>query len=392
MKTNLQKNLADWTYTKLGDLFNITSSKRVFQDEWTAEGVPFYRAREIVKLSENGFVENDLFISRKMFEEYKTKYGVPQENDLLVTGVGTVGIVYRIIDRREFYFKDGNIIWFKSKGLASSAYIEQLYKSPITKNKLLGSSPITTVATYTIDAAKRAVVHLPPLPEQNRIVSVLETWDQSIEKLTKKIEIKQQIKKGLMDRFVFNRKDSSEYFIEDLFDLGRGRVIARGEIEKNAGIYPVYSSQTSNDGIFGSIDTYDFDGEYLTWTTDGAHAGRVFYRNGKFNCTNVCGTVKLKSGLQVNLYFVFSYLNYVTKNYVSYVGNPKLMNGVFGRIEIRLPNYAEQNKISEMLAIADREIERLEKKLSVIKDQKKFLLNNLITGMIRTPETLSAKS
>ena len=235
-------------------------------------------------------------------------------------------------------------------------------------------------------------LYFPPLPEQNRIVSILETWDKTIQKLTRKIEIKKQIKKGLADAFILKSKNSKICYIEDLFDLGRGRVIARGEIEKNAGAYPVYSSQTSDDGVFGKINTYDFNGEYLTWTTDGANAGRVFYRNGKFNCTNVCGTAKLKAGLKVNLYFVASYLNYITKNYVSYVGNPKLMNGVFGNIEIKLPDYKEQTEIAEILNISDAEIAGLEKKISIIKEQKKYLLNNLITGAIRTPETLSAKS
>lgn len=233
---------------------------------------------------------------------------------------------------------------------------------------------------------------LPPLPEQNRIVAVLETWDRAIGTLTKKIEIKKQIKKGLTNQNIYKRKDSIEYSIDDLFDLGRGRVIARGEIEENSGIYPVYSSQTSNNGIFGNIDTYDFEGEYLTWTTDGAHAGRVFYRTGRFNCTNVCGTAKLKTNLKVNLYFVYSYLNYITKNYVSYVGNPKLMNGVFAKIQIKLPDIKEQDKIANILTVADNEITALEKKLTLLKDQKKYLLNNLITGEIRTPENLTIYS
>ena len=73
------------------------------------------------------------------------------------------------------------------------------------------------------------------------------------------------------------------------FLLGRGRVISHGDIASQPGPYPVYSSQTENDGVLGSISTYDFDGEYLTWTTDGAKAGTVFRREGKFNCTNVCG-------------------------------------------------------------------------------------------------------
>lgn len=76
-----------------------------------------------------------------------------------------------------------------------------------------------------------------------------------------------------------------------LFKIGRGRVIAQTELSE-AGIYPVYSSQTKNNGCLGCINTYDFNIDQLTWTTDGANAGTVFLRNGKHNCTNVCGTLQ----------------------------------------------------------------------------------------------------
>lgn len=83
------------------------------------------------------------------------------------------------------------------------------------------------------------------------------------------------------------------YKIQDIAEIGRGRVISSIEIERQRHpLYPVYSSQTSNNGIMGYLDDYMFDGEYITWTTDGANAGTVFYRKGKFNCTNVCGTLK----------------------------------------------------------------------------------------------------
>ncbi len=100
-----------WKWVKLGDLYDITSSKRVFESEWTKEGVPFYRAREIVKLSNQGFVDNELFISKTMFNEYADKYGIPKTGDIMVTGVGTLGICYVVRDYDKFYFKDGNIIW-----------------------------------------------------------------------------------------------------------------------------------------------------------------------------------------------------------------------------------------------------------------------------------------
>jgi type I restriction enzyme M protein len=135
--------------------------------------------------------------------------------------------------------------------------------------------------------------------------------------------------------------------IQDLFELGRGRVISKQDIEQNRGVYPVYSSQTTNNGIFGYLNSYDFEGEYITWTTDGANAGTVFYREGKFNCTNVCGILKPKKEIknQLNLKFCALVTNHVAYNYVVQVGNPKLMNKEMGRIEIPLPPLEIQNQI-----------------------------------------------
>lgn len=140
---------------------------------------------------------------------------------------------------------------------------------------------------------------------------------------------------------------SSEYelvSVGDLCELGRGRVISKETIDKNKGIYPVYSSQTSNDGIFGYLDTFDFDGEYVTWTTDGANAGTVFYRTGKFNCTNVCGTLKAKSN-KVLMKYLAVVLNEIAPAFVVKLGNPKLMNNVMEKIQIPLPPIEVQQKL-----------------------------------------------
>ena len=95
-------------------------------------------------------------------------------------------------------------------------------------------------------------------------------------------------------------------------------------------------TKISNQGIFGYVDTYDFDGEYVTWTTDGANAGTVFYRNGKFNCTNVCGTLKSKNSALNMLYLSFA-LGAVAKDHVNHVGNDKLMNEAVKKIIISVP-------------------------------------------------------
>ena len=136
------------------------------------------------------------------------------------------------------------------------------------------------------------------------------------------------------------------YKIKDIARIGRGRVISSIEIERQTAFkYPVYSSQTSNEGIMGYLDDYMFNGEYITWTTDGANAGTVFYRNGKFNCTNVCGTLKLLDGF--DYYFVSLVLQEATRGYVSTnLANPKLMNNTMGDIKIKLPTLDTQKRLS----------------------------------------------
>ncbi|MFR2195619.1 MAG: restriction endonuclease subunit S [Ruminococcus sp.] len=89
--------------------------------------------------------------------------------------------------------------------------------------------------------------------------------------------------------------------IESICEDGRGRVISNDYIVANHGEFPVYSSQTTNEGIFGYINTYDFEGEYITWTTDGVNAGTVVLdRNGKFSCTNL--SIRNSKSIKIKFY------------------------------------------------------------------------------------------
>jgi type I restriction enzyme, S subunit len=167
-----------------------------------------------------------------------------------------------------------------------------------------------------------------------------------------------------------------------MMNLGRGRVISNIEIGDNPGEYPVYSSQTAENGVMGYINTYDFEGDYVTWTTDGANAGRVFYRTGRFNCTNVCGTMKPKNE-KVYLPFIPYLLNLGTKYYVRYDINPKLMNGEMAQIEICLPPYNEQKAIADFLdckaAQIDALIEKKQRQIDLLQEQRTALINHAVT-------------
>ena len=97
----------------------------------------------------------------------------------------------------------------------------------------------------------------------------------------------------------------SEYGVAE---LSRGRVMSKEYLINNAGEYPVYSSQTANNGEIGKIRTFDYDGEYVTWTTDGANAGTVFHRTKKFSITNVCGLIRIKNTKVLNYKFLFYWI------------------------------------------------------------------------------------
>ena len=132
--------------------------------------------------------------------------------------------------------------------------------------------------------------------------------------------------------------------------LTRGRVISKEYLANNLGDYPVYSSQTVNNGEIGKIDSFDFDGEFVSWTTDGANAGTVFYRSGKFSITNVCGLIKIKNNPELNYKFLFYWLSIEAKKHVySGMGNPKLMSHQMEKIKIPIPPLSIQTKIVKIL-------------------------------------------
>ncbi len=167
--------------------------------------------------------------------------------------------------------------------------------------------------------------------------------------------------------------------IENICRISRGRVMSKEYLRDNIGEYPVYSSQTINEGMLGKIDTYDYDGEYLTWTTDGANAGSIFYRTGKFSITNVCGLLKVISD-KVNTKFLHYYLGTVAKKYVNAgMGNPKLMSNVMATIKVAVPPLPVQEEVVRILdAFSSLEAE-LEAELEARKKQYEYYRNKLLT-------------
>lgn len=151
-----------WEEKKLGDLLTITSSKRIFYSEYVSFGIPFYRSKEIIELRKSGSTNSELYISKERFDEINNKFGSPKEGDILMTSVGTLGVAYRIRKSDKFYFKDGNLTWFKDfKGLPSSIIYLWLI-SQIGQEKLAAITIGSTQEALTIEGLKSISFKIPP--------------------------------------------------------------------------------------------------------------------------------------------------------------------------------------------------------------------------------------
>ena len=192
-----------WPFKNISDLFDVGSSKRVFESEWRNSGVPFYRAREIVRLSKGEPLEDQIFIEEALFAEYKQRYGVPKAGDIMVTGVGTLGICYLVKDSDRFYFKDGNTLWFKDKGLCNTRFIKDLYSTDFIKEQIKANAHGATVGTYTIVNAKSTRVIVPPIELQNEYVNKILKIDAQKELINESLKQIQHLLDSRMD-YYFN--------------------------------------------------------------------------------------------------------------------------------------------------------------------------------------------
>jgi len=172
-----------WKIERLGNLFEITSSKRVFEEDYVNEGIPFYRSKEIIELSNNQEITTELYISNELYAKFKNKFGVPKENDILITSVGSIGNSYQVRKDDIFYFKDGNLTWIKSSSKkALSKYLIYWLKSDLGKNTLISSTIGTSQSALTIEKLRAIKILVPE-------VNILEKFEQKISSFDIKIQI-----------------------------------------------------------------------------------------------------------------------------------------------------------------------------------------------------------
>ena len=188
----------DWEQRKLGDMMNVTSVKRIHQSDWTDSGVRFLRARDIVAAAKNEEPDDYLYISKEKYEEYSALSGKVSVSDLLVTGVGTIGVPYLVRNLEPLYFKDGNIIWFQNSDKIDGKFLFYSFLAEQIQGFINESAGIGTVGTYTIESGKKTPISLPNQIEQAKVGEFFQQLDDLITLHQRKLEEMKKQKKALM--------------------------------------------------------------------------------------------------------------------------------------------------------------------------------------------------
>ena len=179
-----------WETRKIGLCCDVTSSKRIFLSEYVDSGVPFYRSKEIIECASGQQVSEPLFISIERYSSITEQFGVPVAGDMLLTSVGTIGISYIVKPSDRFYFKDGNLTWFRNfSSDLDSRYLSYWISSSKGLGILNGITIGSSQKTLTISALKNINIPIPPIVTQRRIADILSAYDDLIENNRKQIKL-----------------------------------------------------------------------------------------------------------------------------------------------------------------------------------------------------------
>ncbi len=365
----------DWEQCKLSELSERTygggtpaTSKEVF---WDGE-IPWIQSSDIPDGKLFG-VEPKKYISQDGLNNSAAQL-VPKDSIAIITRVGVGKLAFMPFS----YTTSQDFLSLSRLNTEPFFTIYACYKKLQSE---LNAVQGTSIKGITKDELLAKVIKVPSYAEQQQIGTFFRHLDHLITLHQRKYSRLCNVKKSMLEK-MFPKDGASmpeirfagftdaweQRKVSELFRVTRGHVLAatQTETEKtDEKPYPVYSSQTKDKGLMGYYKDYLYE-DAITWTTDGANAGTVNYRAGKFYCTNVCG-VLLSNEVKANQ-MIAEVLNNVAKGYVSYVGNPKLMNNVMADIVIKIPTQAEEREqlssffasLDNLITLHQRELERLQ--------------------------------
>ena len=376
-----------WEKKTVGDVGKVSMCKRILKDQTTSDGdIPFYKIGTFGK-------EPDAFISKVIFEEFKAKYSFPKEGEILISASGTIGRTV-IYDGSPSYFQDSNIVWIaNNEKLVLNKFLLYCYENTRwnTEN--------TTIARLYNENLRNIPLILPSKQEQDKIASFLTSVDTKIEQLSRKEELLQQYKKGVMQKIFsqeirFKADDGSEFpdweenNIEEIVKEYNDKTTETDQ-------YPILSS--TKDGIVLQSEYFDKQ----TASTD--NTGYKIVPKGYFTYRSMSDTGSFTFNQQnlINIgvvspaYPVFKCNSKIVERFLEITLNnsPEIIQQIlmlkeggtrlalgfnkFKKLYISLPCLEEQTKIANFLSSIDSKIEQVQKQLNSTKEFKKALLQQM---------------
>lgn len=186
------QNSKEWKVKKLGDLCDVLMCKRIFaEDTNDSAGVPFF------KIGTLGGIP-DAFISRELFEEYRSKYNYPRKGEVLVTCSGTVGKCLAF-DGQDAYYQDSNIVWIDNPTLEiSNEFLLNLVQAIDWSH--LSATTITRI--YGSDLRDISLTFPTSSHEQLKISKCLSSIDGLIFEESRRCDRLKEHKQGLLQQLI----------------------------------------------------------------------------------------------------------------------------------------------------------------------------------------------
>lgn len=398
----------NWSIISLGDLMNVGSVKRVHQADWCDTGVRFLRARDIVAFAKNEDIADPIYISQDRYEEYSKLSGKVKVGDLLVTGVGTIGVPMLVGNDDPLYFKDGNVIWFKNENAINGLFLYYSFINKTIQNFIKDSAGIGTVGTYTITSGKRTPIYLPKENEQIQIGNFFQNLDQSIALHEKKLSQTQNLKKAMLEKMfpkagstqpeirlkgfsgdwgVKSLSDVSEKFEYGLnaqattFD-GINKYIRITDIDDKSRKF-ILDDITSPNICFENCEKYKLSTGDILFARTGASVGKTYIyleEDGLVYFAGFLIRAKVKDTFDAN--FIFT--NTLTERFNKFVlltsqrsGQPGINAKEYGEYEFYCPNKDEQESIGRFFRYLDETLVLQQQQLQTLKNLKQAFLEKM---------------
>ncbi|MCD8438237.1 restriction endonuclease subunit S [Tenacibaculum dicentrarchi] len=378
-----------WVETTLGEVCDITSSKRIFAKEYQTSGIPFFRGKEITEKFKGNNISTELFITDEKYNEIKKKYGVPNENDILLTSVGTLGNPYLVEANLKFYFKDGNLTWFKNFRKVNQKFIFYWIVSPQGKENLSHAKIGSTQQAYTMSLLKMIDIIIPPLQEQVAIAKTLTAFDDKIENLQAQNNTLETTAQTIFKEW-FGKYQIGDELPEGWREYELGEVTsisAGGDKPKNSTKHktidnkiPIYSNGITNDGLYGFTDTPKIFKESITVSARGT-IGFVCLRFEPY-----LAIVRLISITPIQDYLSSKYLFFSLKNQtINGFGTTQqqLTVPVFKKTKIIVPSTKLMNNFTEKVNSFYNKIQVNKSQIETLKKTRDTLLPKLMNGELR---------